>query len=111
MGTARCPYGQPSSTPLIASQSDSEKARSLNLPETDRRARSPIRRRRSSASCSKSRETIEAAYSSSEAASSPTSPRGTTMSSRGPPDACATGGMPAAISSTTPMPKCSFHMV
>ena len=34
-----------------------------------------------------------------------------TISCRGPPELCATTSNPAAIISTTPMPKCSFHMV
>mmetsp|Transcript_63715 Transcript_63715/g.143730 ORF Transcript_63715/g.143730 Transcript_63715/m.143730 type:complete len:201 (+) Transcript_63715:446-1048(+) len=33
------------------------------------------------------------------------------MSSLGPPESCATTTSPAASISTTPMPKCSFHMV
>ena len=37
--------------------------------------------------------------------------QGRTMSDAGPPELCATVMMPAAIISTTPIPKCSFHMV
>ena len=37
--------------------------------------------------------------------------QGRTMSDAGPPELCATVITPAAIISTTPIPKCSFHMV
>jgi hypothetical protein len=54
-----------------------------------------------------------AAYCSGEAARKPvaTPSRGRTMSARGPPESCATVSTPAAIISTTPIPKCSFHIV
>mmetsp|Transcript_13250 Transcript_13250/g.31105 ORF Transcript_13250/g.31105 Transcript_13250/m.31105 type:complete len:206 (-) Transcript_13250:512-1129(-) len=57
--------------------------------------------------------TICSAYSSAVVARKPVGfpSQSTTMSSFGPAELCAIGSTPAAMNSTTLMPKCSFHIV
>mmetsp|Transcript_59422 Transcript_59422/g.173884 ORF Transcript_59422/g.173884 Transcript_59422/m.173884 type:complete len:259 (-) Transcript_59422:735-1511(-) len=89
----------------------SSKASCANLSLTASRAAAAMRSRSSELMAKTCRSA--AAYDASSEARKPVGcpPSGTTMSISGPPDWCARAMAPAAMNSTTLMPKCSSRMV